>query len=94
MYTRLDIERRETVLRGKPFGDAGAYEKVIGMLHFTADPGHPLHRQITDLDRVTVLDTVEWTRGADQVVGANSYRSWTGSGALMLIDTDVATNLV
>ena len=45
-------------------------------------------------DRVTVLDTVEWTRGADQVIGANSYRSWTGSGALMLIDTDVATNLV
>jgi hypothetical protein len=52
MKTRLDIHKRETVLGGKPFGDAGAYEKVIGTLHFSADPSHPLHRQITDLDKV------------------------------------------
>jgi hypothetical protein len=53
MYTKLDIERRETVLGGKPFGDAGAYEKVIGTLRFSADPAHSLYRQITDIDRVT-----------------------------------------
>ena len=52
MATRLEVQKRETVLGGKPFGDAGAYEKVIGTLHFYADPGHPLHRQITDIDRV------------------------------------------
>jgi hypothetical protein len=50
MVTRLEIERREVVLDGKGFGDAGAYEKIIGTLRFTADPAHPLHGQITDID--------------------------------------------
>ncbi len=50
MVTRLEIQKREVVLGGKAFGDAGAYEKIIGTLHFTADPAHPLHRQITDLE--------------------------------------------
>jgi hypothetical protein len=49
MVTRFEIERREVVLGGKAFGDAGAYEKVIGTLRFTADPKHPLHAQITDI---------------------------------------------
>jgi hypothetical protein len=50
MVTGLEIERRERVLGGKPFGSAGAYEKIAGVLRFSADPAHPLHRQITDLD--------------------------------------------
>ncbi len=44
-------------------------------------------------DRVTVLDTANWARGADQVVGSNTYHVWSGSGATLLIDTDVTTNL-
>jgi hypothetical protein len=49
--TRLDIERREPVLGGRPFGAAGAYEKVVGTLRFAVDPTLPLHADITDLDR-------------------------------------------
>jgi Ca2+-binding RTX toxin-like protein len=45
-------------------------------------------------DRVTVLDTANWARAADQVVGSNTYHVWSGSGATLLIDTDVTTNLV
>lgn len=49
-------------------------------------------------DRVTVLDPANWTRGANQVIGANAYQAWTdswgGSDALLLIDADVTTNLV
>ena len=51
MVTRFDVDRREIVLGGKAFGDAGAYEKVAGTLRFAVDPKHPLHRQITDIER-------------------------------------------
>jgi hypothetical protein len=51
MVTGLEIHKRETVLDGKPFGDAGAYEKIIGTIRYAADPDHPLHRQITDIGR-------------------------------------------
>jgi hypothetical protein len=50
MVTKLEIQKREVVLGGKTFGDAGAYEKIIGTLHYSADPAHPLHRQITDIE--------------------------------------------
>jgi hypothetical protein len=49
MVTGLELKQRETVVGGKAFGDAGAYEKVIGTIRFAADPEHALHRQITDL---------------------------------------------
>src|SRR5258706_13203382 len=49
MVTGLDIQKREVVLGGKSFGDAGAYEKIAGTIRFAADPAHPLHRQITDI---------------------------------------------
>jgi hypothetical protein len=52
METRLDIHARAAVLDGKPFSDAGAYEKIAGTMHFAINPDHPLHRQITDIDVV------------------------------------------
>ncbi len=45
----LEIHRRAPVLDGRPFGAAGAYEKIAGVLRFAADPGHPLHAAICDL---------------------------------------------
>jgi len=47
--TGLDITTRETVLAGRAFGSAGAYEKIAGIIHFAVDPSHGLHRAITDL---------------------------------------------
>jgi hypothetical protein len=47
--TGLEIHARATVLDGRPFGAAGAYEKIAGTIRFSADPDHPLHRQITDI---------------------------------------------
>src|SRR5262245_57571207 len=46
----IDVEKREVVLGGKPFGAAGAYEKIAGTIRFAADPAHPLHRNITDIE--------------------------------------------
>jgi alpha/beta hydrolase family protein len=49
--TALEIRDRSLVLDGRPFGVAGAYEKLAGRLHFAVDPDHPLHARICDLDR-------------------------------------------
>ncbi len=46
---RLEITRREPVLDGRPFGAAGAYEKLIGRVHFTLDPREPRNQAIVDL---------------------------------------------
>src|SRR5256885_3818244 len=46
---RLRIERRETVLNGRPFGAAGPYEKLIGKVDFGLDPANPRNDIIVDL---------------------------------------------
>jgi hypothetical protein len=50
--TALEIHQRAPVLDGRPFGAAGAYEKIAGVLRFATDPEHPLHAAIRDLDAV------------------------------------------
>jgi hypothetical protein len=47
---RLRIERRETVLNGRPFGAAGPYEKLVGKVDFALDPARPQNRGIVDLN--------------------------------------------
>src|SRR3989454_2685475 len=37
------------VLDGRPFGAAGAYEKLAGILRFAVDPAHPANQSVTDL---------------------------------------------
>ena len=49
--TRLRIERRDTVLSGKPFGAAGPDEKLSGIVHFALDPSLPQNQAIVDLAR-------------------------------------------
>ncbi|MBI1734698.1 MAG: hypothetical protein HYR51_05930 [Candidatus Rokubacteria bacterium] len=47
--TALEISHRSVVLDGRPFGAAGAYEKIAGVLRFAVDPALPAHAAITDL---------------------------------------------
>jgi hypothetical protein len=47
---RLAIERRETLLNGRPFGLAGPYEKIAGQVHFALDPSHPANAMVVDLE--------------------------------------------
>ena len=49
--TALDVHARSLVLDGRPFGTAGAYEKLAGTLRFAVDPGHLPHATLCDLDR-------------------------------------------
>lgn len=45
------VERREDVLGGRVFGDAGPYEKIVGRVYFAFDPANPANAAIVDLDR-------------------------------------------
>ena len=38
---RVEITSRTDIQEGKPFGNAGAYEKIIGRVYFAVDPGEP-----------------------------------------------------
>jgi len=49
--TRIDIASRTDVLGGKPFGAAGAYEKIVGKVFFALDPALAGNRPIVDLDK-------------------------------------------
>ena len=48
--TRLQVDRREVVLNGQPFGAAGPYEKLSGKVDFALDPALPQNRGIVDLN--------------------------------------------
>ncbi|HWF64213.1 MAG TPA: alpha/beta hydrolase domain-containing protein [Rhizomicrobium sp.] len=46
----LEVQRREPILSGKQFGPAGAYEKLIGKVHFALDPKAAINQRIVDLN--------------------------------------------
>jgi hypothetical protein len=48
---RVEITSRTDIQDGKPFGAAGAYEKIIGRVYFAVNPNNPHNKQIVDLDK-------------------------------------------
>src|SRR5882757_4091581 len=48
---RVEITSRTDIQEGKPFGNAGAYEKIVGRVYFAVDPANLHNRQIVDLDK-------------------------------------------
>jgi len=48
---RLVVESREDVLGARPFGNAGPYEKLTGIVEFALDPAHAANAGIVDLGR-------------------------------------------
>lgn len=48
---RVEITSRADLQDGKPFGNSGAYEKIIGRVYFAVDPENPHNKQIVDLDK-------------------------------------------
>ena len=47
--TGVTIERREPYESGRPFGDAGPYERLDGTVYLAVDPDHPANAGIVDL---------------------------------------------
>src|SRR6478672_8731212 len=48
---RVEVTSRTDLQDGKPFGNTGAYEKIVGRVYFAVDPANPHNRQIVDLDK-------------------------------------------
>src|SRR5512138_3409342 len=48
---RVELAKRADVADGKPFGDVGPYEKVVGRVFFAVDPAARQNRGIVDLDK-------------------------------------------
>ena len=46
---QLHVDRREPVLDGRAFGDAGAYEKLVGTVELSLDPALPANQGVVDL---------------------------------------------
>ena len=47
---RFEIENRELVAKGQPFGRSGAYERITGKIYLEVDPLHPANQLIVDLN--------------------------------------------
>src|SRR5262245_42372889 len=62
----LEVQRREPFAGGKPFGDAGAYEKIAGIARFAVDPKHVRNRGIVDLP-------LAWTNNSGKVEFAADF---------------------
>jgi len=48
---RVEITSRSDIQDGKPFGNVGPYEKILGRVYFAVDPANLHNRQIVDLDK-------------------------------------------
>jgi len=46
---RVVVDRREDVLGGRVWGEAGVYEKLVGRIFFAFDPGSPANARVVDL---------------------------------------------
>lgn len=64
MLYGFDISDRHTILDGRPFGDAGAYEQIYGSARFRLDPAHARNLDIVDLELAT--------RDSDGLVGCRA----------------------
>ncbi len=53
---RVELTERSDVLDGKPFGDTGPYERLVGKVYFEVDPKHEANRRISDIDFAPVND--------------------------------------
>jgi hypothetical protein len=51
VVTRVSVHSRQDVLGGRPFGAAGGYEKLAGVVEFALDPASVANAPIVDLAR-------------------------------------------
>src|SRR5262245_24788508 len=49
IVSRLTVQSRQDVLGGRPFGTAGGYEKLVGVVEFALDPANAANARIVDL---------------------------------------------
>jgi hypothetical protein len=64
----VEIVSRQDVLGGAAFGDAGAYERIVGRVHFAVPISNPHNQRIVDLDKAESLKDGAVEFSADLVV--------------------------
>jgi hypothetical protein len=80
---RLEITSRADLLNGTRFGDAGAYERIVGRVHFAASVANPHNRHIVDLDNAVNLKNGEVEFSAD-FIAIRPKDPHKGNGAMLL----------
>jgi Alpha/beta hydrolase domain len=73
--TRIEITARTDVLEGKPFGNVGPYEELVGRVYFSLDPKNPRNLPIVDLDKAPRDEAGRVTFWADLQVMAPKDRA-------------------
>ncbi len=81
--SRVDVQRREDVLGGRPWGNAGPYEKLAGRVYFRVNPLNPHNRTIVDLDKAERDPSGEVEFSADFFI-LRPKDPAKGNGALLL----------
>jgi hypothetical protein len=80
---RLEITSRADLLNGTRFDDAGAYERILGRVHFAASVANPHNRHIVDLDNAVNLKNGEVEFSAD-FIAIRPKDPHKGNGAMLL----------
>ncbi len=61
---RVEIERREDVLNGRPFGSVGPYQKIVGTVYFAFDASNPMNARTVDIENAPRKSAVRAGRPA------------------------------
>ena len=81
--TRVEISSRHDVLGGKTFGEAGAYERILGRVYFSIPVANPHNQRIVDLANAENLKNGEVEFAADFVAVRPKYVH-KGNGSMLL----------
>ena len=81
--TRVEISSRHDVLGGKTFGDAGAYERIVGRVYFSIPVANPHNQRIVDLPLAENLKSGEVEFAAD-FVAVRPKDAHKGNGSMLL----------
>ncbi|MCA9008417.1 MAG: hypothetical protein KDB01_01665, partial [Planctomycetaceae bacterium] len=80
--TRFEITQREPFAEGKLFGAVGAYERIVGRVHFELDPALPQNQHVIDLKLAPRNERGRVELSADLLILAPVELS-KGNGALL-----------
>lgn len=80
---RVEIASRADVLQGKPFGDAGAYERITGRVYFSLPIASSHNQRIVDLSNAVNLKNGEVEFSSD-FVAVRPKDAHKGNGTMLL----------
>lgn len=79
----MNIKSRKPYADGRVFGENGAYERVEGVLTYSADPGNPANLSIVDLEHAPV-DSEGRVRFESDFTLIAPRNPWSGNGRLIV----------